>query len=313
MQNKTMKQFFLIALIVLTMSLACNLSVGTTPPTNPSPLPSDAQLPGTVVPTVIGASPNPGSATPALSATSTAQERSFEGMEVTVEPLSLVLSPSLADGARGIQVSGVDGEDAPWWQLAPDHIQIKLEGYLLQARAREPEIYVYRAQDYAELAPVASESIRRLDNMMNDPEASVASDQLPTIPFLNEEQAFASNIQLISFQNGQGVRFLTEYSQYAVSANNYDLFYQFQGVSRDGAYYILAILPISAPVLAETNDAGAALPPGGIPYPYFADPNADMQGYYASVSDLLNDTLPEAFVPTIYQLDLLIQSMVIAP
>ncbi|HEX9387675.1 MAG TPA: hypothetical protein VF918_15235, partial [Anaerolineales bacterium] len=65
---------------------------------------------------------------------------------------------------------------------------------------------------------------------------------------------------MISFQNGQGVRFLTEYAQYAASANNHDLFYHFQGLTRDGAYYIIAILPITVPVLAETSDGGAVLP-----------------------------------------------------
>lgn len=84
-------------------------------------------------------------------------------------------------------------------------------------------------------------------------------------------------------------------------------------MSRDGAYYIVAILPISVPVLADTSDAGAPLPPGGIPYPYFANPDADMQAYYNAVTDLLNATSPEAFTPTINQLDSLIQSMQINP
>jgi hypothetical protein len=44
-----------------------------------------------------------------------------------------------------------------------------------------------------------------------------------------------------------------------------------------------------------------------------ADPNVDMQSYYASVTDLLNATPPEAFTPTINQLDSLIQSMRVTP
>ena len=58
---------------------------------------------------------------------------------------------------------------------------------------------------------------------------------------------------MIKFQVPEGVRFLTEYAQYPASANNQDLFYQFQGLSRDGAYYIVAIFPITVPVLAETG------------------------------------------------------------
>jgi hypothetical protein len=65
--------------------------------------------------------------------------------------------------------------------------------------------------------------------------------------------------------------------------------------------------------LAETSDAGAPLPAGGIPYQYMVDPNADMQAYYTGVTNLLNSTPQDAFVPTIDQLDALIQSMQIMP
>ncbi len=84
-------------------------------------------------------------------------------------------------------------------------------------------------------------------------------------------------------------------------------------VSEMHPYYIVAILPVSVPVLAETSNAGAVLPAGGVPYPYFADPDADMHAYYTAVTALLETTSPEAFSPTINQLDALIESMWIAP
>ncbi len=141
----------------------------------------------------------------------------------------------------------------------------------------------------------------------------VASIKLPVVPFFNDQQVFASNIQVISFQNGGGVRFLTEYAQYAAPVNNGELFYHFQGVTRDGAYYIIAIFPITVPVLAETGDVTATLPTGGVAYPDITDPNADLQGYYTAITDLLNGTSEDIFTPTISQLDLLIQSMEIVP
>jgi hypothetical protein len=156
--------------------------------------------------------------------------------------------------------------------------------------------------------------MHRLRNVMNKSSASISAEELPAVPFFNAAQVFASNIQFTAFQNGQGVRFVTEYAQYAASVNNHDLFYHFQGFSDDGEYYVVAIFPITAPKLAETSDADAPLPEGGIPYSYFAEgANADMPKYYASMTDLLNATPPEAFTPTINQLDALIQSMRIAP
>jgi hypothetical protein len=222
--------------------------------------------------------------------------------------LSVVLAPELASGARGSQFPRAEGQNVAPWNVTPGHTLLKLEGYPLQGKSQQPQVYVYPAQGYAEMLPGAFESIRRLDNILGN-----SDNKLPTVPFFNAQQVFATNVQVIAFQNGRGVRFLTEYAQYAASANNQDLFYNFQGVTNDGAYYIIAILPVSAPILAGTSDAGAALPAGGVPYPSMADPNADMRAYYKSVTDLLNATPAEAFNPTLGQLDALIQSMRIMP
>jgi hypothetical protein len=227
-------------------------------------------------------------------------------------PLSLVLPPGLASGINGNQVPRNEGQDLPYWEVTPGHTVLKLEGYPLQGKFHQPQIYIYPAQAYAEMVPGAFESIHRLDNILYGPAAPIDVQQLPAVPFFNAQQVFASNVQKISFQNGGGVRFLTEYAQYPDSVNNQDLFYHFQGVTRDGAYYIIAILPISNPALAETSDGGAVLPTGGIPYPDITTPNPDMAGYYSAITKLLNGQSPEAFAPTINQLDSLIQSMRIA-
>ena len=317
-----MKKNFLLLSIFTIVTLACDLSVTVAPSTSSAPLPTNTVIPATGDPTTILATlalnatstQVPASATlipvtVSPTSTATALQPVTNEVEVAVGPLSIVLSPGLATGARGIQIPRAEGQNLPYWDLTPGHHILKLEGYLLQGKTQQPQIYVYPAQAYAEMVPGAFESIRRLDNILYGPSAPISADQLPTVPFFNAQQAFTSNIQVVSFQNGGGVRFLTEYAQYAVSANNQDLIYHFQGVTRDGAYYIIAILPLSNPRLAETSDGGAVLPLGGIPYSYFADPNADMQGYYKAVTALLNTAPQETFTPTLNQLDLLIQSM----
>jgi hypothetical protein len=307
-----MKKALLILSLFILVSLACDMSVSVNAPTTPAPVLTNTMMPVTEVSTQIPASPTGMPATLVPNATATAPQPALEAEEVTVDRLSLALSPEVAGGIRGLQIPRAEGEIA-WWEKTPGHVQITLEGYLLQDRFHEPQIYVYPALEYAQLVPAAFEGMHRLNNIFYDPAAPIPNDQLPPVPFFNASQVFASNIQLLSFQNGRGVRFLTEYAQYPASANNQDLFYHFQGLSDDGSYYLVAILPISAPVLAETSDAGAALPSGGVPYPDFADPNADMNAYYASVIDVLNATPAERFTPTISQLDSLIQSMRINP
>jgi len=234
-------------------------------------------------------------------------------VEVSVDPLSILLSPALASGVRGDQVPRAAGQDLPYWELTPGHTVLTLEEYLLQGKFHEPQIYVYPAMAYAELVPGAFESMHRLRNVMN-PVGPITTDQLPAVPFFNAAQVFASNIQAIPFQNGSGIRFLTEYAQYPAPVNNHELFYHFGGFTSDGEYYIVAILPITAPVLAETSATAAPLPAGGIQYPILADPNpATLQKYYEDVANLLSATPNEAFTPTISHLDALIQSMRVAP
>ncbi|MGB2894684.1 MAG: hypothetical protein WBB65_00795 [Anaerolineales bacterium] len=246
--------------------------------------------------------------------TPSGQPPTITGTVVTFGSITLEVPPGVASGASGSEYPRIDSDDAAWWQKTPGHLQVMLgDYYVLQGKLHQPQIYVYPAQAYAELVPPAFESLHRLNNILGNPAAPISSDQLPAVPFFNAQQVFASNIQAISFQNGGGVRFLTEYAQYAAPVNNHDLFYHFQGVTSDGAYYILAILPITVPVLSETSVVSAALPPEGIAYPNNSDPNADWQGYYNAVTHLLNVTSPDTFAPTIHELDLLIKSIKITP
>jgi hypothetical protein len=307
-----MKKIFLFLSIFMLAALGCDLSVSVAPSTSPASLPTNTTIPAGGDLTQIPPSPTLVPATSAPSATA-AMPPAFEGTEVSTGPLRIVLPPGLASGAHGSQIPRADGENFAPWDVTPGHTVLTLEGYPLQGKTHQPQIYVYPALDYAQMLPGAFESIHRLDNILYGPAAPLSADQLPAVPFFNAQQVFASNIQMVSFQNGGGVRFLTEYVQYPASANNQDLFYHFEGVTRDGVYYIIAILPISNTRLAETSDGGAVLPSGGVPYPYFADPTADMQAYYTAVTDLLDASSPEAFTPAIDRLDLLIQSMRVAP
>jgi hypothetical protein len=243
----------------------------------------------------------------------TIQPPSFQGVVASYGPLSLVLPPGLASGGTGSQFSRVDGQEAAWWQLTPGHTQLILDDYYLQDKFRQAAIYIYPAHEYAVLQTVAAENIQKLQTIQDAPGVPIREEQLPVIPFYNEIPIFTSNIQVIPFQNGQGVRSLTQYGQSAAPANNNELFYQFQGLTSDGAYYVVAILPITAPGLGESSDPASANTINGVAYPTMGNPNTDWKGYYAAVTGLLNATPPKAFAPTLAQLDLLIQSVRMAP
>jgi len=243
-------------------------------------------------------------------AISTARPASNPGTTVSFEPLTVVVPQEVASGASGKEYPRLDTEDAAWWQKTPGHLEVMLgDYYVLQGKFHQPQIYVYPAQAYAELVPPAFESLHRLNNILGISGVPINADQLPTVPFFNAQQVFASNIQVISFQNGSGVRFLTQYSQSPAPVNNHELFYQFQGVTSDGTYHIIAILPITASFLAENSDLAATMPIGGIDYPDMSSSNPDWQGYYSAATESLNATPLNSFTPEINQLDLMIQSI----
>jgi hypothetical protein len=298
---------------IVVLSCSMMLLLAACSPADVAPTAPVAPTSAAMTPTAVPASAAPIPVTLAPDATPTASQPSSDGAAVSYGPLSLTLPPALASEISGSQSPRSEGQDLPYWEVTPGHTVVKLEGYPLQGKFHQPQIYVYPAQAYAEMSPGAFESIHRLDNILYGPGAPITVEQLPAVPFFNAQQVLASNIQKVSFQNGGGVRFLTEYAQYPASANNQDLFYHFQGVTRDGEYYVIAILPISNPTLAETSDAGAALPAGGVPYPDLTASNPDMPGYYSAVTNLLNAQAPEAFAPAIKQLDALIESIRITP
>jgi hypothetical protein len=70
----------------------------------------------------------------------------------------------------------------------------------------------------------------------------------------NAGQMFLSKVAYLQFQNGRGVRFLTQYGQ-AISPIGWPMmFYSFQGFTDDGVYYISAMLPVTHPSLPHPDD-----------------------------------------------------------
>ncbi len=303
-----MKKTFLIVSVFVLAVVGCAscASVNLEPPAVPAtPVAPATAEPATPTPEVFIA------LTQAVPVTS--QPTESAGLEVTYPPLSMVVPPQVANGASGSDQPRVDSDDAAWWEKTPGHLLVNLgDYYVLQGTAIQPQIYVFPAQEYAMLLPAAFEAVHRMDNLLYG-SVSPTADVLPALPFLNAQQSYAANISMLSFQNGGGVRFVTQYAQYPAPANNQELFYQFQGLTRDGAYYIVATFPLTVPVLAETSAADSPLPAGGIAYPDMADPNADFASYYGAVTALLNSQPPEAFTPNLNQLDALVQSMLVAP
>ena len=295
-------QFRFFSKLLTTLLAGALLLLACTPAATATDVPTSTLIPVTEAPTPIPATDIP-----------TALPPSSKGITVTYGPLTLVIPPEIASGASGNEVSPVTGDESAWWQLTPGHNQLTLDDYLLQGKLFQPQIFVYPAQSYAELLQArGGDSIQRLQTILDNPGALIDPDQLPQAP-INATQIIASQIKVVDFQNGQGVRVVTQYSQGLVPINNYELIYHFEGLTNDGQYYVIAILPMTAPKLQENDTTGTTIPVGGVPMPDLNTTNPDMHGYYADVQQMLDGLQPGAFNPDLEQLDLLIQSILIIP
>jgi hypothetical protein len=291
MQRQTLFGIFGTVLL----SSACSLSVGTMG----TPTPVDQV--GTIVAMTMQAL----TGTPSGNVSTPIPNQSG-GIPVSYENVSFVIPSGMASGADTVTMTSVDTNSGAPWEIAPTHLRFTLTGYQLQGKFFEPQIYVYPADEYAQVNSVASEQIERLKRALAG--SPLLKETLPNVPFFNAEHIIAANIQLLKFQSGSGVRELTQYDQYPAPINNHELFYHFEGLTSDGKYYVLAILPITAPILAEDEKPESSVPTGGIPVPPNTGPT---DVYYFSVTEKLNSLTPDSFTPPLNTLDSLIQSILV--
>jgi hypothetical protein len=259
------------------------------------------------VATVVAATMQSLTATPNEIATTQPTTQS-SGNSVSLENVSFVIPSGLAEGASTEKMTAVETNSGAPWEIGPTHSRFTLTGYELQDTFHEPRIYVYPAEAYAQVSSGAAEQIDRLRKILGG--SVLLPETLPRVTFFNAEAQLAAQIKIIPFEGGSGVRVLTQYAQYAAPINNRELFYHFQGLTSDGEYYVIAILPITAPLLAQDEKPDAAIPEGGVPIPADVGPN---EVYYFSVTEKLNSLAPDDFTPSLTILDALIQSIRVTP
>lgn len=236
------------------------------------------------------------------------------GGVVTLNNVRFTLPLGVANDSLSEMVSAVtEPNNAPWFGVAPDHLKFTLTGYQLQDKFHEPQILVFPADEYAQGNPTAGEQIQKLKVILAG--SPLSRDAMPVVPFFNAAQQFASRMQVINFQSGRGVRFLTQYAQYPAPINNHELFYHFQGLTSDGKYYVVAILPVEASILAEDDRPDSPIPPGGVAFPTAtgSDPAFPDQAYYDAVTQAMDAMYEDSFNPSLFQLDALIQSITVTP
>jgi hypothetical protein len=208
-----------------------------------------------------------------------------------------------ASAAVGDQPTTPGTSDGPYWEALPQHAEITLNGYLITGHQFQPQIFIYPVDEFKSLNEAAGQVIADLGNLLqNKPVeqqldmtggASTSSQVIPFLPLQNAQQLIHAQMKYLDFRNGQGVRYVTQYDQYAAAINNHEVFYAFQGLTSDGKYYLAAILPVNLVSLP----AGNVLPSGMEP-----------TSYYQNMYQQLDNADPASYSPSLDKLDELMAS-----
>jgi len=248
---------------------------------------------GTQTPSTLPASPGP----------------TQNGIPIFASPIRLALPNGLSTSATAETIDVATDQTGAPWDAAPAHLQLTLHGYPPNSSFHVPQIFVYPAQQYAAANQSAAESMKRLQAILSKPDAQYTNDVLPYVPFFNAGQVFAAQEKIINFKGGSGIRIVTQYASDVSPINNGGLFYHFEGLTSDGKFYIVAILPTSLSSLPVDNNPGSSVPTGGILFPQNDASGSGFENYFKQVTDLVNNSPAEGFNPPLTLLDALIQSI----
>lgn len=219
------------------------------------------------------------------------------GTLFTDDNLSFVIPTGIATSATEEVVQAVPpSEGTPWWGVYPEHRQYHLEGYALTDVFHRVDVYLYPIEEYVAVNEDVGKYIETLKSLIANPSQPLP-ERLPFLPTFNAGQMFYSNFGTVSFQNGSGIRYVTEFSQFPHPISNNGMFYTFQGITNDGQYYVSAILPINIGFLI------------GYPTPTDQGDFVFIESEVERVTEQLNNSKPEAFTPSMLTLDAMIQSI----
>lgn len=187
--------------------------------------------------------------------------------------------------------AALDGPDCSYAERHPAYAEFRLSGYPRQKETlHRPQVYVFPVAEYEAMDACARQAIQALKTLLGErPSLPIGAPQpyeclgcgnLPFLPPPAAGQVFLAKVQYLDFENGSGVRFLTQLSQDYDLINNHKLFYTFQGLTSDRQYYVSVILPVAAPILPDN---------------YPIDPLEYVRWYKFSLKDYPVGS--EAFVP----------------
>jgi hypothetical protein len=198
-------------------------------------------------------------------------------------------------------------ESAPFWEPRPEHLRLTLAGAPGAAGhmpfgaslSDQAQVLVYPTAALLDLDRMVRLEFSDLLALLAERPATIEGE-LPLLPLNNASQAMHARVRYLDFEQGSGVGYLTQVAMGPSAINNQELFYTFQGVTADHAFFVAAFFPVSHPSLPAT---------GQLSDEAFANLMANYPAYLAEAVALLEAHDPATFSPDLTQIEELLLSL----
>lgn len=202
----------------------------------------------------------------------------------------------LADGIDGMIFDANVPRNAP--ELAtPAFLYSILAGWHTNANA-DATISIYPVAAYADLGDYNARTLAELRDILDTQDIPEDLSDIPFLPNILTAHMFRARIDFVDFQNGRGIRYITQFAQDMSPVHNAGIRYIFLGLTDDDQFFISARLPIAADFLPESFDTVS----------FTVEPEAYLD-YLDGVVAQLNSAPPTAFTPDLDAVDAMFESL----
>jgi len=216
MNSKHNVSYVLFSVALIAIISACSASQTERQPPNADPVVTATSIPVSTLTAITAIAP-----TTAPTATSPAPEPSeispaVEGNQIAFNGISFAIPDGMASGTHNEIVPQTSPNETMF--VWPQHTKIVLQGYVLQSQ-NQPQILIFPVNEYETMSndPAASQydaktMITTLQNILNTQQFP-SEGYFPFLPDQHATQVFHVQEKILSFQNGNGIRYITEFSQ----------------------------------------------------------------------------------------------------
>jgi hypothetical protein len=206
----------------------------------------------------------------------------------------------------------------------PAYAQIRFIGFqgkaaydlpILPAENRVPQVMIFRTKDFAGFGDDSPQGFVNQSQALTELlKTGISLDRcgqplkgseeaLPFLPWINMQQAFCAQPQIIEFSHGKGIRYLSYYTQGPNPVLDQQVFYTFQGLTRDGKFYVSALFPVQTGIFpTDPPDCSKCGQPD-------YNPAAEFNNMLTEQLVQLNARPGGGFVPSLAALDEIIRSI----